>query len=281
MHNMEVFRFADHRKFLAHVRDHYPGRKSPIPLSIWSQRLGYKSPRSIAMVLKGQRLPTPEMITALAGELRLSAQESRYLELLVEKTRRKRAGRDLASLENEIKKVRPQAKLGRRILKPIELSYFADWSHFVMKQLAASPLFQEDAGWIARRLRSKLNTLQVRRSLEILLHHGVLEREPATGKLKLKPGSSLFSDNDVPSEAIRLHHKQMMKRASEALDEQSVAEREFLTLTLRVDPKNLGALKRALRKFRDDFEDQFHSEAANSVHQLNIQFFEHTQGGLK
>jgi hypothetical protein len=66
---MTVFEFDDFRAYLNHVRSHYPGMKRPITLERWAKKLNYRSPRSIAMVLKGQRLPSEDLVLAFSHDL--------------------------------------------------------------------------------------------------------------------------------------------------------------------------------------------------------------------
>ncbi|MGZ3652911.1 MAG: DUF4423 domain-containing protein, partial [Bdellovibrionota bacterium] len=81
---------------------------------------------------------------------------------------------------------------------------------------------------------------------------------------------------EVPSAAGRKHHFEQMDQAKEALVRQPLSEREFTTMTLRVNRTRLPAIKKAIREFRDKFDKDFAEDPGEDVCQLNIQFFFHT-----
>jgi transcriptional regulator with XRE-family HTH domain len=53
-----------------------------------AQKLAFKSPRSIAMVRKGQRPPSNEMVKSLCEYLNASSLEKEFIQLLAEKSKR-------------------------------------------------------------------------------------------------------------------------------------------------------------------------------------------------
>ncbi len=54
-------------------------------------------------------------------------------------------------------------------------------------------------------------------------------------------------------------------------------QRQFNSLTLRVDPQKLPEMKAAILRFAKEFHSEFESDSADSIYQLSLQFFEHTQ----
>jgi hypothetical protein len=69
----------------------------------------------------------------------------------------------------------------------------------------------------------------------------------------------------------------MLQRALEALEEQETDERHFNSLTLRIDPAKLPAVKEQLLKFLKNFHFENEDAGANAVYQLSLQLFEHTK----
>ena len=74
---MTVFQFESSKDYFDYLIKNWKGRKKPLTLRQFSELLGYKSPRSIAMVLKGQRSPSQEMITQIA-ELNLKIKNANH-----------------------------------------------------------------------------------------------------------------------------------------------------------------------------------------------------------
>ncbi len=86
----------------------------------------------------------------------------------------------------------------------------------VIKELAYTTDFQEDPQWISRRLRRKITPSQAKHALNTLERLGVLQRDE-NGVLKARPGF-VESTHEIPSSAIRQHHKGMIRRADEAIE---------------------------------------------------------------
>jgi uncharacterized protein (TIGR02147 family) len=271
---MTVFEFDDFRNYLNHVRIHYPGMRRPITLERWAKKLNYRSPRSIAMVLKGQRLPSEDLVMAFSSDLNHSETERRYFELLVRKEKYK--GNVPKVVADELLKLNPKM-IRRKAIDTEVFSYVSGWHHYVIRQLFSTPNFQGTPDWIAARLGDKLTKEDVEASLNLLERLQLIERNPENGKLRLATGSeSLITMEDIPSAAVRKHHNEQMEQAKDALQRQPMTEREFTCLTLRVSRSKLPAIKKAIREFRDKFDKDFYDDNSKDVCQLNLQFFFHT-----
>lgn len=276
---MTVFEFDDFREYLVYVRDHYPGMRRPITLERWAKKLNYRSPRSIAMVLKGQRLPSEDLVVAFSQDLKHSENERRYFELLVRKEKHK--DNVPAALKEELAKLNPR-QIKRKPLEAELFSYVADWHNYVILQLMTvdhleSELPDEEAArLIAERLGGRLPIEEVKKSLLLLERLKLLERAPGSGALRVASKDPLIATDEVPSAAGRKHHFEQMDQAKEALVRQPLSEREFSCLTLRVNRSDVPAMKKAIKEFRDHFAKEFALDPGEDICQLNVQFFLHT-----
>lgn len=270
---MTVFEFDDFRAYLNHVRTHYPNMRKPITLERWAKKLAYRSPRSIAMVLKGQRLPSEDLILAFSTDLSHSENERRYFELLVRKE--KHRGNVPNAITDELLKLNPRL-IRRKSLDAEVFSYVSGWHHYVIGQLFQTPGFKDDPEWIAKRLGGKLTKEDVQASLQLLEKLNFIRRNPETNKLELSNSEPLIAMEEIPSAAGRKHHFEQMDQAKDALQTQPMSDREFTCLTLRVSRKKLPEIKKAIREFRDKFDKDYFDEDSEDVCQLNLQFFFHT-----
>jgi uncharacterized protein (TIGR02147 family) len=269
---MTVFEFDDFRAYLNYVRSHYPGLRRPITLERWAKKLNYRSPRSIAMVLKGQRLPSEDLVLAFSNDLGHSENERRYFELLVRKEKHK--DNVPKAISEELLKLNP--RLVRR--KPLDgeiFTYVSAWQNYVIGQFFQMPGFSGDADQIVKRLGGKLTREQVDSSLQLLEKLKLIERDPQTGLLRTAT-DPLITREDTPSAAVRRHHVEQMDQAKAALHDQPMLEREFNCLTIQVDRKRLPEIKKFIREFRDKFQKDFFDANSEDVSQLNLQFFFHT-----
>jgi uncharacterized protein (TIGR02147 family) len=150
----------------------------------------------------------------------------------------------------------------------------------VIKILAGTPDFDEDPVAISHRLRKKITPAQAKKALALLVDVGLLVRDPSTSKLSVAV-TNTETTSDLPSESIRENHKGMLKRAIEAIDEQDLEQRAFNSIAFQFNAEAMPEAKREIMEFAKSFHEKYSSAQSNQVYQLNIQLFEHSNGGTK
>lgn len=144
----------------------------------------------------------------------------------------------------------------------------SDWYYFALLSLARLPQSRADAVWIARRLG--ISPLEARDALQRLQRLGYI----ATDGVRLRrTASPIRTTENVPSAAIRHHHRQNLRRAEAALDGVEVSRREISSVTLACDRRQLAAAKRMIAEFKGAFEKRFAHRRPNEVYTLGVQFF--------
>jgi uncharacterized protein (TIGR02147 family) len=217
-------------------------------------QLGLKSPSLLSMIAHGKRLPSERLLRQLLELWKISA-------------------KDALALRQEISRLNPPSAFYK--LKLNEIESIRDWYVLAVRAMANAPDFVAEPQWISQRLRSKITPTQAKAALRLLLDRGLLRQDPETGAVTVAQ-EMIETSHDVPSESIRQHHRGMMNRALEALSEQSIDERLFNAVTLNFETKDLAAAKHRILNFAKAFHDEFGQNLADSVYQLNIQFFGHT-----
>jgi uncharacterized protein (TIGR02147 family) len=225
------------------------------------------------MLLSGARAPSPAMLEKLAEHLRLTSPERRYLQAMVATARQPESGAASAASAPQLRQL-ADSRSGRTSLSATEFATISTWYFFVLRELVACPGFDGTVGWLRARMRGKVSTAEIVTALRTLRRLGHLEKG-AGGRWRRRV-DHVCTSFDIPSAAIRRHHREMMARAAEALAEQPVAERDISSVTLQLDARRLLEAKRVLNAFRDDFTRQFSCGAGEAVFQLNLQFFAHT-----
>lgn len=269
---LSIFDFTDYRSFLlqkglpqgfyAHTAKN---------LKSWAQRLGYKSPSSLSMVLTGERFPSEEMIDRFSADFELTAREKRYLRLLVEYEKALSQKKDVTLLLQEIQQA------SSKHTQSVEGDVFAimnSWYFFAIKQLVGTPAFSEDVEWIKQRLRNKVNEDQIKDAFKILEDLKMITRTE-DGKLVLSK-QSIITQNDMSSETIKQHHREMIGLSLQALDEQSIEERQFSSTTIRMEKANIAKAKKFVFDFIKEFSAQFYDVEGEDIYQLNSSLFELT-----
>ncbi len=270
-----VYNYSNFQDYLSAATKHLLNRSQrPYSLAQWAKKLGYNSPRTVGMVLKGQRIPSADMARAWSQALGHDFKQRRYFELLVQMARENRRNKSVADILRELESLAP-GKSTKVVIDLKEFSFVADWYHVVLKQIVSIKNEKTDLDSLFMKLQKKVSRAQIKKALENLIALGLIEagKSPDTYVIKKE---SFTTTNDIPSEAIRLHHRQMMQRAQESLEEQHVNVREITSSTLRFDLDRMREAKQVLREFKEEFEKKFVSTKSKEVYQFNIQFFTHT-----
>ncbi|MDC1173947.1 TIGR02147 family protein [Bacteriovoracaceae bacterium] len=272
---IEIFSFTDYSDFLnAYVNEYGRYSHGPFNLKNWAKRLGYKSPSSLAMVLNKQRFPTWKMIAAFSEDFKLNKNERRYFELLVELERKKLKGEPLEEIIKEAKRIS-----GLHEYQQINFNQFtvvSDWYCYAIKRLVALKDFQNNEDWIFKKLRRKVSKAKIRNAIDSLIGVGLVKQTADGGLADSNPKT--HTGNEVPSAAIRSHHRGMIERSLEALEEQSIENRIFQAMTLSMD-KSTDKEKAFddIKNFINDFNRKYSKDNnGDSVYQLNVQLFEHS-----
>lgn len=271
-----LFDFTDYADFLnAYVGAYGKYSHGPYNLKNWANRLGYRSPSSLAMVLNKQRLPTVKMIGSFAEDFNFTKSERKYFELLVTVERKKQSGGDISELIEEANRISGLNEVQR--INYDQFSVVSDWYCYAIKSLVSNKHFLYDEDWIFKALRRKVSKAQIKNAINNLKNVGLLMDDEEKG-LKENPVKT-HTGNQVPSAAIKNHHRGMLVQAAQALDEQDVDNRMFQGLTLNL--KKEADLKEAFQdiiNFVSEFNEKYRDDVeGDAVYQLNMQLFEHTK----
>ncbi|MCM2354618.1 MAG: DUF4423 domain-containing protein [Pseudobdellovibrio sp.] len=272
---MKPYEFDQFKDFFEyHLREksiNSRGRKTT--LHRLAKKLGYSSPSTLSMISSGARLPTVPLLEALFKEWNVSDTNQDRIRLKIEIEQKQRKGKKISHLLAKYNRLTPYHKIDLKNYHVVR-----DWYVLVIKLMAGSSEFNEDPLAISQNLRKKITPAQAKKALQLLLQTGLLQRDPNTKKL-VPTEANTETTHELASEAIRENHKGMMTRAIEAIEEQSLQQRHFNSLALQFESKKMAAAKKRILDFVSAFNDEFGSDTANQVYQLNVHFFEHTNQG--
>ncbi len=223
-------------------------------------------PSRLSDVLNGRQGLSVSSARNLARHLSLSGSEQAWFEASVEshharsETRRRMAEQALASYENGDR---------YRQLREDVFAVVADWYHFAILELTGVRDFRSDAMWIARQLG--IAPAVATMAIERLIAVGLLKKD---GERLVPSSTFVVSPDEIPSEAVKQHHEQILEKAAHALVLQPVSQREFSANTLAIDPAQLPAIKADLKAFRRRLERKYKKSGNPSqVYCLSQQFF--------
>lgn len=273
---LNIFNYSDPSLFL---RDQWLIKKlknKSFSIRSWSQNLGIKSHSQLHQMLYGKRSIPIKYLPSIAKNLALSKKEAEYFESLLSIQKSKTGEEKQFYFE----KIKSFAKKGEMIFEEIEhyemirnpLNYFL--IEFLQLKKRSRSLEQ-----IKQNLYFSYSTLEIKRSIETLLRLGVIV-EIAPGEYA-KSKRHFYTKNDIPSEAIRTHHKIMAEIAKQAIDLQDVEQREFSSTTINIKRSDVSRAKELIREFREKFilDMGCDPKKANETYQLNLNFFAVTKPG--
>lgn len=90
----------------------------------------------------------------------------------------------------------------------------------------------------------------------------------------------VISPAGVPSSAVRTYHGQILAKALQALELQSVSEREFSGVGFAVSPRSLPAIKQEISDFQDKILAKYSKGNRQEVYFLETVLFKLTQGNM-
>jgi len=89
---------------------------------------------------------------------------------------------------------------------------------------------------------------------------------------------NVFSSDEIPSPALRNGHRSLLRKAEKSLEENQIQERDFFSLLMNIDPKDLPEAKLSIRQFLNRFNHQFSKDQSHSeVMSLALQLIPLTQ----
>jgi uncharacterized protein (TIGR02147 family) len=222
------------------------------------------SPGRLSQILTGKQGISKRQAEKLAHLLGLNKKQTEIFCQLAEAAysksprRREEASRDLK-----------QNKQGMIDLDLDTFSVISDWYHMAILELVSLRRFESDSKWIAKALG--ISHLDATLAIERLCKSGQLNWQ--SGKL-VPSHQNTATPTDVPSKAIRNFHRGVLKKALVAIDRQEVHQRDFGSILLAIDSRDIPKAKDMLAKFRRQFNDEIGAgEDKDSVYCLSLQFF--------
>ena len=145
-----------------------------------------------------------------------------------------------------------------------------EWHNFAILNLIKTKSFKSDKEWIAKKLG--LTLAKVKKSLELLKRLEMISIDKQ-GNIKRTVTKYRTSD-DLINSAIKKSHHEALDLAHDKLDEVSVENRDYTSITFPFDLNKMQKAKELIRKFQDDFLEIVQTESTDKeVFKMAIQLF--------
>lgn len=269
-----IFEYKNLNDFLEGFRHLKPSQRK-LSFTELSKKLNYSSDRTVGMVYKGLRPLSTEMQRRIAKHLNLSPKEIIYLETLSQIDRLKKKGTDTKDLEKKLFELRPK-KSNYIVLTSDELELLTKWYYFPIKNILSLHKDGIEAQKISKLLEGKISAQEIESAMSVLVKLGFATQIEAKYFPVVKQEKYLTTKFDVPSKSLQTAHREMLARAADALSEQSVLDREYISKTLVVSADKIELYKKRIREFCEELSEDLIAKSDDTnklVYQLSLQFF--------
>jgi len=215
------------------------GRNSSYSLRAFSRDLGVNV-TTLSQFFSGRRTLSRRSAQRLIQHLGLSP-------LLVEKT-----------------KVATQ----QRLLSEQTFQALSEWWYYGILSLARMKKNRATPEWIAGRLGIPVVTARV--ALRRLVELGIVR--VSQGRMS-RTGENLTTTHNVPSAYIRKYHKENLKLAADAIDDEPFHRRFLTAITMPTNPERVKKAIEVILRFREEISGFLEQGEAHEVYTLAIQLF--------
>lgn len=207
------------------------------------------SPAQLSQLLSGKRILTRKMAEKISTKLGLPKSEmEKFL---------------YSSFDIQNEDEAPSFQIAHD-----EFLLISDWYHFGILSLSETKNSKASSLWISKRLG--ISHEQAAEGIQRLLRLGIIEIK--NGKIyQIK--KNLKTTTDIPSSAVRKYHRQNLVKASEKLEEIDVNSREFTSITMAIDTKNIPAAKKLITEFKRKLSSLLEEGSAKEVYTFSAQLF--------
>ena len=214
---------------------------------------------ALSSILAGKRNVSRKLAARIADRLYLDPQErAELLALFPEPRSAKRGLAAGAVLEPAYLQMNAQ-----------QFRVAAEWEHFAVLSLLQCSEFRSEIEWIARRL--SITEARANQVVSRLIELGLLGMD-VEGKLS-RSEKNYRTPDDTADVSLKKCHEQTLELARESLYRDPVEERDFTSVTVAVNPRNLRTAKEMIRKFQDDLCDRLEDGTRTEVYRLSVQLF--------
>lgn len=218
----------------------------------FAKQLGL-SPGALSEIMGGKRKLTYKNALKICTALGLSKIDTqKFVKMLDE------------SQDHEAKSV----KRAQKQLDDDVFSLISNWYYFAILNLADCDDFKWSATWIARRLG--LTPFMAQEAINVLLRVGLITKTKTSYKAVEE---TVLSPDDIPSAAVRTYHHTLLQKAQDALEVQSINEREITGVSLAINPKDLKLIKKDIQEFQHLLIDKYCKGKRSEVYHLELALF--------
>ncbi|MBF0433526.1 MAG: TIGR02147 family protein [Fibrobacteria bacterium] len=263
-----VFEYLNYREYLGDYFAEKKAQHSFYSCRLFSQKMGFKSPNFMKLVIESQRNLTKDSVFKITKGLKFNKKEAEYFENLVFFNQSKSLDEKNFYLKSVLK-FRKQTSPHK--VEKEELKYFTNWYHPVIRELVCAVDFSGDYKKLGKSLIPAITADEAKRSVKLLVELGYITQEKGQYCLT---STNISTGPQIRSVAVSNYHREMISLASESIERFPAAERNITSLTLSLSKETSDVIVKKIEEFRKELLMLAEADkCANKVTQINFQLF--------
>lgn len=227
----------------------------------FSRRLGISS-GGLSAILSGKRRVSSKYAVRILDRLNVQGERRARIERLFGK-------------ENSDSLEQAAFNVPYRELSSDQFELIRSWEHFAILNLTRIPDVGSDPHAIAKRLG--ISRRQAQNAMTRLVRLGMLEILP-DGKMIRREARYKTSDGQK-SEALRYSHAKNLKLAARSLKNDPIEIRDFLAMTVAINPNRIDQARLIIRKAFGELCDLLEEDPVSEVYKACFQLFPLSHSG--
>jgi uncharacterized protein (TIGR02147 family) len=268
-----VFKFLDYREFL---RDWFQYKKMQQPgfsCTVFARITGMKSHAFFGMVISGKRNLTHKSIRAFAKALALKPNEYNYFEKLV-LFNQATSVTDRNFYFEQLRHAELSSRSSQQLVEKLQnaSSLLRHWYTVAIFEMTKCADFRADKEWLSSALKNRVTPLQAQDAWNELVAAKLLVKDVKTGHWIQNTGL-IDIDPARLDFVIQNFHLEMLRRSSDAIQNEPLEDRELSSLTLAVTEEDWRTLRGEIKEFRKRLNREYSREESksNRVIAVNMQ----------
>jgi uncharacterized protein (TIGR02147 family) len=265
----DVFEYSDYHEFLRDWVERERVRRPSFSYQWLANRAGIKSRSFLRLVCVGEKDLSKASALRIAQAMGLEGPRAEFFLVLVDLNNADDTREKALHLER-LGRIAPPSR--RTTLSVQQYELFETWWMIPLWEILCACDWKDDWARVASRLEPPISVADVRHGVELLLGLELLEK---TGDGRyVRRETSLHTQDEVRSKAVRRYQETMLERAREALLRIPQDERHISTLTMGVDEAGYRRIQERIRAFRSEIVDIAQAQSGvDRVIQINLQVF--------
>jgi uncharacterized protein (TIGR02147 family) len=272
-----VFNYIDFKEYL---KDYYSFKKKSQPAFSFGQfakKARIPTRNYLKRVMDGERPLSNENLPKFIMALDLNAKESGYFEALVHYSQAKDPLIKKYYFE-QLRNASAGVKGSYLDVHSGQYEIFQNWYVIPVYEYFSLPEASQDPKVISKHFKEKITAKDIKDSIDLLLHVGLLETDLDNQRVKQKIENIRY-ENDILNVAVRNYHQKMLEMTIQSVQADPVAERYLRATSIAICSEDYEKVTKEMEDFMRHLNQKYSTAVAekNCLIQVNSQLIQLTE----